>query len=292
MSNKSKHFLLLACKILVILSCLGYLTWQLQSDLVAWDSMLAFGFPLPVNLFFVLPVLSIVSWFVESYKWQLLVRDLRVLRFCESVIHNLTAQAASFITPLKAGEFATKAFYFETALRTKVLKAVLVGNLSQMTVTVVLGTAGIALLFDHSILTILILTIGVVVLILLSPTIARWFKFKGVQIGVITFLSFVRYLIFSGSWLLLLYATSDVSIWIVLGSISAMYLAASIIPTLQIFDVFLKWSIASFFVGFLDIPIESMIAIVTIIWLNNTVLPVLLGCGILAFQRFPKVMVA
>jgi hypothetical protein len=161
-----------------------------------------------------------------------------------------------------------------------------------MAVTVILGTAGIALLFDHSILAISILAIGIVILILLSPTIARWFKFKGAGIDVITFLSFVRYLVFSGSWFLLLYATSDVSILIILGSITAMYLAASIVPTLQIFDVFLKWSIASFFVGFLDIPIESMIAIVTIIWLNNTVLPVLLGCGILAFQRFPKVMVA
>ncbi|WP_194850222.1 hypothetical protein [Nonlabens antarcticus] len=289
MSNKSKHFLLQACKILVILSCLSYLGWQLRLEKFNWNAVNIFLSDLPTSLYFLLPLLSILSWFVESYKWKLLVQDLRSLRFRESVIQNFTAQAASFITPLKAGEFAAKAFYFPYNIRKKVLKAVLVGNLSQMAVTVILGTAGIALLIEIQFIATVIIAGGAGLVILLSRSIFQWFDYRGANIATITGISFFRYVIFSSCWILVLLTISNVSILLILGSITAMYLAASIVPTIQLFDVFLKWSIASFFVGYLDISLESMTAIVAIIWLNNTVLPVLLGCILLAFQRFPNV---
>lgn len=254
--------------------------------------MVDFISQLPIYIYLILPVISIASWLVESYKWQLLVRDLEKLRFRVSVTHNLTAQAASFLTPLKAGEFATKAFYFQSSIRKKVIKAVLIGNLSQMAVTIILGLAGIALLFEQHVLAVLIFITSSGLLMLLSKTVSTWFKFNAARIDVVTAISFVRYLVFSSCWFLVLYIISDVSIVWIFGSIAAMYLAASIIPTMQVFDVFLKWSIASFFVGYLDISLESMTAIVAIIWLNNQVLPVLLGCGLLAFQRFPKLVTA
>lgn len=288
MSHKAKHFLLQACKLIVIFGCLGYLTVLLRDGHFEWAAVTAFLSGLPYYFYLLLPVLSMASWLIESYKWQCLVRDLRELRFRESVVHNLTSQAASFITPLRAGEFAAKAIYFESAVRPRVLKAVLVGNMSQMLVTMVLGMAGLLILYFDTTLAFFFLAAGTLILMLLSPIISRWISFRAARLDVITGISFIRYLLFSGSWLVLLIFVSSAPISIILACITAMYFISSIVPTLQIFDVFLKWSVASFFIGFLDISLESMTALVAILWLNNTVLPVAFGCGLLAFQRFPK----
>jgi len=271
---------------------MGYLIYLLHDDAFAWDRATAFLSDLPYFYYFLLPVLSIASWLIESYKWQWLVRDLRWLRFRESVIHNLTSQATSFITPLRAGEYATKAFYFETSLRPKVLKAVLVGNLSQMTVTVLLGTAGALLLFYNAIAALIFLATSVLLLIIGSPVFARWMAFKAIRLDGVTGISLVRYLMFSSGWWVLLSLVSDAPAVLITSCIATMYLASSMIPSLQVFDVFLKWSIASFFIGYLDISLESMTALVAVLWLNNTVLPVVLGCGLLAVQKFPKLATA
>lgn len=84
-------------------------------------------------------LLSLTSWLVESKKWQVLVKDVEEIRFRESIIQSLTAQAASFITPLRAGEFAYKALFYERDDRKSILSRVFLGNLCQMIVTVFLG---------------------------------------------------------------------------------------------------------------------------------------------------------
>ncbi len=292
MSHKSKQFLLLAGKILVIVCCLGYLIFQLTSAEFDFKSILEFISGLPVYLYFVLPVISLASWLVESYKWQLLVRDVGWVRFRESVLHNLAANAASFITPLRAGEFATKAFYFPAYQRKKVLKAVLIGNMSQMFVTIVLGSCGIALLLHNWLLAALILVVIALFTVLFSRRLAECLRFNAFRLDGIIGLSTIRYIIFSCSWLLILSVVSQASIGVIIGSITAMYLAASILPTLQLFDVFLKWTIGSFFIGYLNIPLEVMTVVVGVIWLNNQVFPVLVGCVLLGFQRFPKLSTA
>jgi len=271
---------------------LGYVTYLLQEGTFAWATATHFLSDLPFYYYFLLPVLSMASWLIESYKWQWLVRDLRWLRFRESVIHNLTSQATSFITPWRAGEFATKAFYFQSSVRPKVLKAVLVGNLSQMTVTVILGIAGTLALFYSTMAALLFLACSILILVIGSPVLSKWMAFKATRLDFITGISLIRYLVFSSCWLVLLSIVSEASVLVIVSCITTMYLATSIIPSLQVFDVFLKWSIASFFIGYLNISLESMTALVAILWLNNTVLPVIVGCSLLAFQKFPKLATA
>ncbi|BAO55283.1 lysylphosphatidylglycerol synthase domain-containing protein [Nonlabens marinus] len=292
MSHKSKQFLLQAGKLLVILCCLAYVFYLFQGDTFDWHHTVAFLSNIPIYFYLLLPGLSIASWLVESYKWQYLVRDLREVRFRESVIHNLTSQATSFITPLRAGEFATKAFYFESSLRKKVLKAVLVGNMSQMAVTIIVGVAGVAALFYSEVLSLFSIIFLATLVVWLGPTISKRIDFQAARLDGVILLSFLRYALFSGCWLILLSFYSNASLITIAASVAAMYLATSLIPSLQLFDILIKWSVATFFVSYLNLPIENMTAIVAIVWLNNTVLPALLGCGLLAFQRFPKLIAA
>jgi type IV secretory pathway VirB2 component (pilin) len=289
MSHKSRQFLLQACKILIVVSCLGYISWRLGSGQFDWAATQYLLSSLPEFLYVVLPALSIASWLVESYKWQLLVHGLVGLRFRESVIQNLTANAASFLTPLRAGEFAAKAAYYQSHVRKKNLERVLIGNLSQMTVTVALGITGIAMLMTQWEFAVIWMAVfGLILFVAPYLWRARQRFLKMYQSVII--ISFIRYLLFGGCWVTLLSLFTSAGLLIILGTVTAMYLIVSLIPAMQFFDLFLKWSVASFFIGYLDITLELMSVIVGIIWLFNQVLPVLLGCGLLIIYRHPKVI--
>ena len=92
--------------------------------------------------------------------------------------------------------------------------------------------------------------------------------------------------------MLLLSFSGVASSMLVLATITTMYLAVSIIPSIQVFDLAIKWSVASFFTTALDIPMETMTAVVAVIWLNNTVFPVVLGSLLMPFPRLQKIVVS
>ena len=230
-----------------------------------------------------LPSLSIASWLIESKKWQRLIKHIKPIDIGESIFQNLTSQAASFLTPLRAGEFLLKASYFKKSLRKTIMKLVFMGNAIQMLVTSILGAIGFLLVFHQPrSLILFVLTILALLLIFCYPYFTRFFKnFNFLEI---LGWSILRYLLFSSCWLLLLTWTTSTSITTIAGAIMVMYLSVSILPGIQIFDLALKWSVASFFTELLQIPIEFMTAIVGIIYINNTLLPVFLGCLMLPFQ--------
>ncbi len=235
-----------------------------------------------------LPSLSFASWLVESQKWRLLVKRLGNLRFRESVFQNLTAQAASFVTPLKAGEFATKACYFPKIYRKQVLQMVLIGNLSQMFITVVVGACGIAMLYHRYIIAVGILLLGVLFMLGTIKLKLKLLNSHKTLVLEVVLMSLLRYVIFSSCWWLLLLFYSDVSFLVVVSSVAAMYVMTSLIPSLQILDLFVKWTVASFFVSHLALPIEIIIGLTALLWLNNQVLPVIAGCALLGYRKSPR----
>ncbi len=272
-------------KILVILCCIIYLVWHIQSEDFQWKLVHDVLLKIPYAYWVALPLISLASWLVESKKWQILVRDLRLIRFRESVIHNLAAQAASFVTPLRAGEFAVKGMYFPKNERKRALKAVFVGNMSQMFVTIVAGICGLLFLFHYPLVALLALTISGLLLYLLTDKINRWTSQTSLSIIKITGYSAGRYIIFSSCWWILLALVSDVSVWQIISAVAGMYLASSMIPTLQLFDVLIKWTIGSFFTSYLGLSLETITALIALLWLNNQVLPVVMGCILWSTHR-------
>lgn len=237
--------------------------------------------------------LSAASWLVESKKWQLLVREVEELRFRESVLQSLTAQAASFITPLRAGEFAFKTLFYDPSHRRFILSRVFLGNYSQMAVTVVLGIAGLVYFLGKNFLSmtyiILVLIASIVLLYFTYLRLQKWWKLTSISPVLwlhIMGLSFLRYLLFASNWLLILsHLKSDTSLLHWLDKIVVNYLAVSVIPMFQIFDIPVKWAAASFaFNGTIALANYIIIA-TTIIWLTNTLFPTLLGCVLLPFKK-------
>ncbi|MFT6799158.1 MAG: uncharacterized membrane protein YbhN (UPF0104 family) [Nonlabens sp.] len=239
--------------------------------------------------------ISLSSWLVESKKWQYLVDDFYELSFRKSILQNLTAQAASFITPLRAGEFAMKSLFFKKTLRKKVLSRILAGTISQMLVTILLGVIGVLFYVKESLNleSALYLIYSGILLLLLLIIISLWL-IKKWNYGTLTtkkwghtiLFSLLRYLIFASNWLLLLWLLDyESSILITIRNVSVFYLVVSIIPVFQVFDIAVKWTAATYiFEGGFFNP-ELIIVATTIIWLTNSIAPTLLGCALLPFQQ-------
>ena len=96
----------------------------------------------PKNIFFVL-FLTIFNWFFEILKWKELVSTIKKISFFEATKQSLSALTASLFTPNRIGEYGAKAIYYTKRFRKRILLLNLMGNVFQMSATVILGIIGL-----------------------------------------------------------------------------------------------------------------------------------------------------
>lgn len=96
------------------------------------------------NIVFLL-FLSSFNWFLEILKWQNLASFAKKTTFVMALQQSLGSLTASLFTPNRIGEYGAKAIYFKKQFRKRILLLNLIGNLLQMTVTVVFGIIGFSL---------------------------------------------------------------------------------------------------------------------------------------------------
>jgi hypothetical protein len=91
-------------------------------------------------------------------------------------------------------------------------------------------------------------------------------------------LSFLRYLFFSHQFYYLLFLFGiEADYFTLMNLLFSMYLLASIIPSLSIFDWVIKGSIAVWLFGLIGINELTIITITTIMWILNFAIPALFG---------------
>lgn len=297
--HKSKQFLAPLIKIIVIVICVYLLYHQWIERPVSLETILESLKQLP---WFTIPLMicmSLLSWLIESKKWQYLINDFYELRFRESVVQNLTAQAASFITPLRLGEFALKPIFFSKPLRKKVVSRTLAGNVSQMLITTLIGLITVLFYFKKNLEiapTFLFIFTGIL-LFLLAFVISLWVikkwdnnEMKWQKWRNTILYSLLRYVVFSSNWLLILWFLDyQSSTLIIIRNIGIFYLAVSIIPVFQLFDIAIKWTVAAYvFEGSL-FNAEVILFSTTLIWFTNSMVPTLTGCALLPFQKLKTI---
>jgi len=92
------------------------------------------------------------------------------------------------------------------------------------------------------------------------------------------FFSIIRYLIFSHQFYYLLQLFGvDLDYFILIKLIFAMYLFASIIPSLPMFDWLIKGSVAVFVFGLIGVNELIIVTITSLMWLFNFALPAIIG---------------
>lgn len=262
------------------------------------------------NIIFLL-LLTCFNWFFEILKWQYLVKILKRISFKSALEQSLGGQTASLITPNRLGDYGAKAVYYKKSLRTKIVLLNLLGNMAQMIITTLLGVIGLLFFINRYpihinhynllILGIIILVFGLLVWLVMKQ---KRFRIKGFPLErILQFiknmpskthitnltLAFTRYLIFSFQFYYLLKVFGvHINYLDAMVIITSMYLLASILPTLSIFDVIVKGSIAVFLFGYADVNELTILSITTVMWLLNIVIPSVFGSYFVLNFKLPK----
>ncbi|WP_299891193.1 lysylphosphatidylglycerol synthase domain-containing protein [uncultured Lacinutrix sp.] len=262
------------------------------------------------NIIF-LVFLTLFNWFFEIIKWRVLISFIKKVTFFEALQQSLGSLTASLFTPNRIGEYGAKAIYFARQYRKKVLLLNLISNVMQMSITVILGCIGFWFFASNYTIDIdyfRISRFAIIILVVLSLSVIgvkqNRYKVKGFKIDkLLRFVkdlpaklivlgllySLLRYFIFSFQFYFLLQLFGINIIYIdAMIVITSMYLLSSIIPSIFLFDVIIKGSVAVYLFSFTGINEFTILCVVTLMWLLNFVLPSIFGSYYVLNFNLPK----
>lgn len=258
-------------------------------------------------------ILVFVNWGIESIKWQLLINPIQQFSFSKAVKSVLSGCAVTLLTPNRVGEFGGRILFVKEELRVKAISLSLVGSVSQLLVTMLMGCLGLLYVkyffpFNNRVLaflpemlrdTLLYLIIGLTLLFLLLyfrigwlvrimerlPRFAKLVRYIKVldefsfqDLLQILFLSLVRYIVFVVQFVLLLHVMQvEIASWLCFCLLTVFYMIMAIIPSLGFVELPVRvttaWIIFKMYTGN-----ELGIGTASMaIWLINVVVPAVIG---------------
>ena len=291
-SHKTKQFLVLAVKILIVVGAFYFIYKQLaDNEKLDWQKFIVLfqKNQSVVGIFFIL-FLSFLNRFLEILKWQNLISSFKIISISESTKQVLAALTAGIFTPNGIGEYAGKALYFEKSQTKKIVFLNLICNGIQLVLSVVFGTIGLWVLgFRFWVLSIF----GLSFFFFLFSIFSKKIKIKGYSIEKFIekvneipkaihrkniLLGIARYITFSHQYYFLFLAF-DVHLpyFTLMATIATVYFLASSLPNFQFLDFAVKGSVGVYFFGLLGINEWIVIFITTLMWFLNVVIPVVIG---------------
>lgn len=302
--DKYKQAIIFLLKLAIVTGAFYFIFQQLASNqllsLTQLKQQIAVLFSKNRWLLLLLLLFTDVNWILEIFKWKTLASHEKKIIFFEAFEQCLASLTVSIITPNRIGEYGAKALYFEKKQRKKIMVLNLMGNLSQLAVTLVFGILGIFFLsasFEIALFsfnTLKFLLIASVLLLLFfigknSRIIKKIKEYahkiynysKELPLKILTKTlgyAVFRYLVFSHQFYFFLRLFQVDADYITLISlIFSTYLIASVIPSLAVFDWVIKGSVAVFIFGFIEVSPLTIVSITTFMWLLNFAIPALMG---------------
>ncbi len=273
---------------------------------VSWQKVLLFVVALllfPLNVFF------------ESLKWRALLQNiLPDMSIYEAIRQTYNGFVGAFFTPARLGDYPSRTLLIQE--KEKCVPAIMMGFVGSMIMTLVIVLAGICAtlvlylraenvpipfisLNDSKwfIIAILLLVVGLLLLLFL-PALSRWAanrvglrykrlystlqsmgKLTPTRIMQLVALSTARYIVFAAQMTLLLLFCGigwetlfQLMLWV-----AVYYLLVTISPTLPVADVAIKGSWAIIVFSSLDSNVANITLATILIWITNTILPMLVG---------------
>ena len=302
-SHKANQFFSLALKILVVLAAVSFIWYKVTNDetmdfdqfVNMLDQYRIFSF---TNIV-ILVLFTIFNWYFEILKWQNLSSHVRENTFRAATRESLASFTAAIFTPSRIGEYGAKCLYYTRAAWRKVIFLNFLGNMAQLFATYFFGIVGLLFLITKLDLPLPVFNAILVIGLLMAPfilyIIMKKFKIrlkgysvrrleesfhkvsKEIRWKTILFAS-LRFLIFTHQfYFLLVQFKIDVSYPLLISAVFSTYILASIIPTMIIFDAFIKGGFGVWIFGFLQVPQIIVLTIVLTVWILNFGLPGLAG---------------
>ena len=315
LSYKTKQFFFVLIKLSIVVGAFYFihqkLTTNEELDFGDFLSFLGKNDSFSVKNVCFLIILTLFNWFFEILKWRTLVSSIKQISFKNAMEQSLGALTASLFTPNRIGEYGAKAIYYLPTKRKKIMFLNLISNMTQMSITLILGCLGLVFMhlkFDlevdfYKALKLILIMVFIGTFVIFGVTRNR-FKIKGfgldklkrsirqlskVIIAYAFGLSLLRYMIFSFQFYVLLkFLGVEVSYFNAMIVITSMYVISSIIPSIFIFDVIIKGSVAVYLFSIVGVNEFTTLSIITIMWLLNFVLPSIFGSFYVLNFNLPK----
>ncbi|MCJ1807528.1 flippase-like domain-containing protein [Flavobacterium covae] len=297
-SNKSKQFFTLLLKLIIVVGAFYFIYERLSNqsnmDFDRFKNQILFKQTWYTIVFILF--LSVLNRLIEILKWKNLIQEIKTISLVESTKQVLGALTLALFTPNGIGEYAGKALFFEKNQTSKVIFLNLICNGVQLVLTVFFGILGLMYFNTYFSVVrskVVFIVLGITVFLILIIIFFRKAKIGKYSIEKIIhkinaipkkihqknlFLGVLRYLTFSHQYyFLFLMFGVDLPYLLLMSVITSVYFLASSLPSFQFLDFAVKGSVAVFFFGLLKVNEWVVLFISTLMWILNTVLPVVIG---------------
>ena len=271
--------------------------------------------------FWIVIILMFVNWGIEARKWQVLVQHVQHFSFVKAFKSVLSGCSITMLTPNRIGEYGGRILYVDDGNRIKAISLTIVGSISQLLVTLIMGCAGLFYLRFFSqnqpilpalwgdvliylsvtitiVLTLFYLRIGWLVRMMEKvPALQKVVthirvldEFDNIQLIRIFSLSFCRYMVFVLQYLLLLQVMQVELGWVTgFWLIAVFYLLLAVAPTIGFIELPVRvsacWALLKYFTSN-EIGVS---AAALGIWLINLVVPAIIGSLLILSIKIVKV---
>lgn len=254
-----------------------------------------------------------LNYGLESRKWQILIKPLERFGFAKAFKAVMAGCSITMLTPNRIGEYGGRILYVHEKNRLRAISLTILGGISQLLITMVMGTMGLIFLrtfssqdaaiiqFFPSLLgnTVLVISIFSSLFLILFYLRIGWLihamekikifskplkyvrlleGFSGKQLLRILFYSFLRYGVFILQYMLLLHVM-DVGIHFALcfWLLTIFYLVMALAPTIGFTELPLRATATVEIFKLYSSNILGIQAAAFSIWLMNLVLPAIIG---------------
>lgn len=257
----------------------------------------------------------LANWSCEALKWRVLVGHIQKISFLTAFRAILSGLSVSLAmnTPNGAGEYFGRILYVKPGNRIRAITLTFVGSISQLIVTLLLGTIGLFLLRDNfynatndtfhlslpvidgiaygaialtTFLTAVYFEISWLVRLLEKiPFVSKYSffiqkleDFRWQELLKVLLISMLRYAVFALQYLLLLQVFNvgigmGTAFWL----ITIMFLALAVVPTIALAELGVRGKISIYLFGAFSANTLGIVFTASTIWLINLVVPALAG---------------
>lgn len=254
-------------------------------------------------------VLMFVNWSVEAIKWKISIRQVQQVSFVKAFKAVLSGVSFSVSTPNRVGEYLGRVMYMEEGNRLKTISITIVGSISQLIITLLMGGIGLVILRStieegHLISSIWIKVILYGVLLALAVLTLFYFKlswltkwvdrlpgsnrfaylvraledFNATLLLTLLSLSLLRFSVFIIQYYLLFRLFNvEVTGWQTFWSVSVSFLILAAIPSFAIVELVQRGFVTKTIVGLYSTNIAGIGLATAGIWLINLIVPAIIG---------------
>ena len=306
-----QKILLWGVKVVALFLMLYFIEQKVQ------DGHLSFGrlFSLSFSMFqkysgysLLIPLLLVLAnWYLEARKWQFLAAPVVQLNMVQATRAVLTGLSFGFITPRSVGDYAGRILETPAIGRERLIGAVLLNRISQSFITFFFGIVGLYFIFSSAPgknyftykwegLLLFLLTLTSILFLgkgrfWLNSMAERYAAKPLVQLLTIlkeysqkdilrvVWMSFLRYVVFSLQFVLILWAAGvDLQLSLMAAGVAVVFLLKSLIPAFNFLsDLGVREFSALWAFSFFAVPEDQLITASLLVWCLNILLPTIAG---------------